>query len=316
MKILLRILFFVAVLGAAAWWYLWRPKEENGLVLAGSIEARTAEVGSLVGGRVEAVHVEEGDMVAAGQPLVTFEPDLADLEISEQEARIAELRANLSRTKTGPREEEVRRARIDYEAAEIDRKRFESLWRSGVVGKRDYDAAEVRAAMALETLKEAERGGRSEDVSAVTSALAREERRLAYLRRRSEELVVTAPAAGRVEVFDLRPGDLVGPNQPVATLLEAGQLWVRVYVPETKLGRVKLDSRAQVFVDTYPDRAFPGRVVQVSDEAEYNPRNVQTLDQRADQVFGVKVAVDPAPELKAGMAATVRLEGTSGERQP
>lgn len=316
MKILLRILFFVAVLGAAAWWYLWRPQEEDGLVLAGSIEARTAEVGSLVGGRVEAVHVEEGDEVAAGQPLVTFEPDLADLEIAEQQARIAELRANLSRTKTGPREEEVRRARLDYEAAEIDRQRFESLWRSGVVGKRDYDTAAVRAALALETLKEAERGGRSEDVSAVTSALAREERRLAYLRRRAEELVVTAPAAGTIEVFDLRPGDLVGPNQPVATLLEADQLWVRVYVPETELGRVELGSQVDVFVDTYPERAFPGRVVQISDEAEYNPRNVQTLDQRADQVFGVKVAIESTPELKAGMAATVRLESKSGERHP
>jgi multidrug resistance efflux pump len=315
-KTLLKILFVVALLGAAAWWYLWRPQNENGLVLAGSIEARTAEVGSLVGGRVEAVHVEEGDEVAAGQPLLTFEPDLADLEIAEQEARIAELRANLSRTKTGPREEEVRRARIDYEAAEIDRKRFESLWQSGVVGKRDYDAAEVRAAMALETLKEAERGGRREDVSAVGSALAREERRLATLKRRAAELVVTAPAAGVVEVFDLRPGDLVAANQPVATLLEAGQLWVRVYVPETKLGRVKVGTPVQVFVDTYPDRPFPGRVVQVSDQAEYNPRNVQTLDQRADQVFGVKVEIEPAPELKAGMAATVRLEGDAGERHP
>ena len=127
-RVIVPILLLLAAGGFAGWWFLIRPKAaEKGLVLAGSIEARTVEVGSLVGGRVAAVHVEEGARVAAGQPIVTFETDLRDLEIAEQRAQIAEARANLAKVKAGPRAEELRRARIDWESAEVDRKRFEDL---------------------------------------------------------------------------------------------------------------------------------------------------------------------------------------------
>lgn len=302
------VLLLLTVTGAAVWWFLMRPqKEDQGLTLAGSIEARTVEVGSLVGGRVAAVHVEEGARVAAGQPIVTFETDLRDLEIAEQRARIAEARANLERVRRGPRDEELRRARIEWESAETDRKRFQALWQSGVAARRDYDAAQVRAAQALESYREARRGGRAEDVAAAQAALAGAEQRLAYLDRQRQETVVAAPASGIVETLDLRPGDLVGANQPVASLLEQGQLWVRVYVPEPRLGEVRVGQTAAVFVDSFPGRAFPGRIVEISDQGEYTPRNLQTLEQRSDQVFGAKVRVEPAPELKAGMAALVRI---------
>ena len=93
-------------------------------------------------------------------------------------------------------------------------------------------------------------------------------------------------------------------------ILEPSQLWVRVYVPETRLGSVVKDAAVTIKVDTWPDRAFSGRIVEISDRAEYTPRNVQTLDQRGDQVFGVKVAIDPTPDLKPGMAAFVTLDPT------
>jgi len=302
----------LAVVAAGAW--LWRAarRDREGLVLSGSLEARTVEVGSLVGGRVLEVYVEEGDRVAAGQPIVRFDSDLRDLEVAEQRARIEEARAALARTERGPRSEAVRRAEIEYRAAETDRRRFEALWRQGVIPRRDYDTATVRAATARETLREAERGGREEDVAAARAALAREETRLALLERQRQETLVAAPAAGVVESLDLRPGDLVPANRPVAALLEAGQLWVRVYVPEPELGRVRVGQPAAVTVDSFPERRFRGRIVEIRDQAEYTPRNVQTLEQRAEQVFGVKVEVEPAPELKAGMAALVHLEDGDG----
>jgi HlyD family secretion protein len=79
-------------------------------------------------------------------------------------------------------------------------------------------------------------------------------------------------------------------------------------VPETKLGLVRVGPKAHLTVDTFPGREFPGKVVEIRQKGEFTPRNVQTLDQRADQVFGVKVAIDPNPALKPGMAAIVRLE--------
>ncbi len=294
-------------LASAALWVRARRAGERPLVLSGSIEARDVEVGSLVGGRVLSVRVAEGATVAAGDTLVTLEPDLINLQIDEQAAAIAQARANLARAEKGPRSEQVARARIDADAAETDRKRLEPLLAAGTIGQRDYDASAVRAATTRQTLVELERGTRSEEIDAARAAVAGQEGRLAYLERQRAETVVRAPVAGVIESMELRPGDLVPANQPVALLLEPDQLWVRVFVPEPKLGLVRIGMAARVTVDTFARREFAGSVVEIRHEAEYTPRNIQTLDQRAEQVFGVKIAIDPAPELRPGMAALVRL---------
>jgi multidrug resistance efflux pump len=303
----LAVLLFLVAAGAAAWWYFGPRRREEPLVLSGSIEARDVEVGSLVGGRVAAVHVEEGARVRRGDPLVTFETDLGALQIKEQRARVEEVRAQLARVTAGPRGEETARARAEAENAERERRRLKALSDEGVIGRQQYDDAATRARVAQESYRQLQRGSRTEDLAAARAALDREEQRLAFLLRQAEEAVVRAPADGVVESLDLRPGDLVAANRPVARILEPGELWVRVWVPEPSLGQVRVGERAAVTVDGFPGREFPGRVVEIRQQGEYTPRNVQTLKQRMDQVFGVKVAVDPTPELKPGMAALVRL---------
>ena len=305
-KIVLPIVLLMVAAGTFAAFKL-RQRDE-GLVLSGSIEARDVQVGSLVGGRVTAVHVDEGSAVVAGQPIVTLEPDLVDLQVREQESRVEQARAQLALVLAGPRSEEVARARVDYENAEKERRRLEALMKEGIVPRQQYDDAATAARTKQEVLKEAERGSRPQEIAAAQATAAEAERHLEYLRRQRQETVVKAPAAGLVQSFDLRPGDLVGPNAPVATLLEPDQLWVRVYVPETKLGLVRVGQAASLTVDSFPRRTFPGKVVEISPRAQYTPRNIQTLDQRSDQVFGVKVEIEPAPELKPGMAALARLQ--------
>jgi HlyD family secretion protein len=272
------------------------------------VEARDVEVGSLTGGRVARVHADEGDAVKKGQPLVTFETTLVDAQVQEQEAQVAGAEASLARALNGPRPEELATARAQFEEAERERKRLLALRDEGIVPRADYDQAATRAHVAEQAFRQLERGTRREDVAAARAARAREQGRLEYLRRQKGEAVVSAPADGTIETMDLRPGDLVPANRPVATILEPGQMWVRVYVPEPKVGLVHVGQAASLTVDTFPGRAFKGRVVDVSNQAEYTPRNVQTLDQRSEQVFGVKIELDPAPEIKPGMAALVRLQ--------
>ena len=132
-------------------------------------------------------------------------------------------------------------------------------------------------------------------MAAAEAAVAQAQERLAFLERQHQELVVTAPADGVIESFDLRPGDLVARQPAGRRDPRAGQLWVRVYVPETELGLVHVGQPARVRVDTFPNRDVPGQLVEIRSQAEYTPRNVQTLEQRSDQVFGVKVRVDPTP---------------------
>ncbi|HKD19841.1 MAG TPA: HlyD family efflux transporter periplasmic adaptor subunit, partial [Thermoanaerobaculia bacterium] len=277
------------------------------LVLSGSIEARDVEVGSLMGGRIHRVLVEEGSQVKANQPLVEFETDLIDLQIAQQQSKVAQSRAALAKAVRGPRIEEIASARATAQNAERERNRQKALLEAGIAGREAYDTAATAAETAAQTLRQLEVGTRPEDIDAAKAALEADEKLLGYLQRQRQETIVVAPADGVIESMDLRPGDLVAANQPVAKMLEPSQLWVRVYVPEPELGRVHLNQKAALTVDTYPKKEFPGHVVEIRTQAEYTPRNVQTLDQRMDQVFGVKVAIDPSPELKPGMAATVRL---------
>jgi HlyD family secretion protein len=319
-----RIAIVVLLLAAAAalgYWYFARREEARGrLVLSGSIEERSVQVGSLVGGRVARVLVDEGAAVKAGQTLVTLGPDLLDLQITQQKAQVDAMAAALDKAVHGPRGEEKERAQVAWRAAETDRRRFEALWKSGVVAKQQYDEAAAKEADLRQALLEARRGTVQEDIAAARADLERERQKLAYLDRQRQEMVVAAPADGVIESMDLRPGDLVAANQPVATLLESSQLWVRVFVPETQMGLVHVGQDAAITVDTFPHRSFHGRVVEVRSQGEYTPRNLQTLDQRSDEVFGVKVQIDPTPELKAGMAAIVHLDtaatvGTAGARR-
>jgi HlyD family secretion protein len=305
-RVVLAVVVVLAAASALGWW-LGSRRREKPLLLSGAIEARDVEVGSLLGGRVSKILIDEGAGVAAGQPILEFETDLIDLQIAQQRARIAQAQANVTKALRGPRVEEIRSARAQAENAERERERWKALVEKGVAPQQQYDTAATQAKTARETLLELERGTRPEDIAAAKATLEAEERQLGYLERQRAESVVKAPVAGVIESMELRPGDLVAPNQPVARMLEPSQIWVRVYVPEPQLGRVRVGQQARITVDTYPDREFSGKVVEIRTQSEYTPRNVQTLDQRMDQVFGVKVAIDPTPELKPGMAATVRV---------
>ena len=305
-KLLAAVVVLLALAGAAGWW-IWKGRVRKDLVLSGTIEARDAQVGSLVGGRVQAVHADEGASVKKGDLIVTLEPDLLDRQIREQQARVENARANLTKAINGPRREETERARADAQNAERERQRQEALFREGLASQQQRDNAATAATTARQSYEELARGNRPEDIASARASVLEQEGRLDYLRRQRDELVVRAPADGVIQTIDLRPGDLVAANQGIVTILEPSEIWVRVYVPEPQLGLVRLNERVPVSVDTFPGRTFPGKVVEIRQQSEYTPRNVQTLEQRGDQVFGVKVAIDPAPELKPGMAATIRL---------
>ena len=122
------------------------------------------------------------------------------------------------------------------------------------------------------------------------------------------EMQVVAPTDCVLEVLNVKVGDILVPpfNQEAATLLLANHLWVRVYVPEPWLGKIKLGEQVRVQVDSFPGQDFPGEVEQISRQAEFTPRNVQTVEDRIKQVFGVKIRLPNNDDrLRAGMAADV-----------
>jgi multidrug resistance efflux pump len=272
------------------------------------------QVGSLVGGRVVRVLTDEGAQVVAGQLLVTLETETIDRQIAEQQAAIDAAKAQLAKLVAGPRSEEISKAAAIAANDARERHRMEVLHRDGIVAKQLFEDAATKAKASADDLRLLQKGSRPEDIAAARAQVVQAERRVASLMKNRAESEVRSTVAGVVQSFGLRPGDLVAPDQPVAEILESDQLWVRVYVPETMLGLVHVGQAVRVRVDTWKNESFPGHIATVASQGEYTPRNVQTRAQRAEQVFGVKVLVDPNPKLHAGMAADVDL-GVQGRAE-
>jgi multidrug resistance efflux pump len=226
--------------------------------------------------------------------------------------------------------EAAARARADAANAEVEFRRYQQLSAEGVVSREQHDAAENRYKMAQAAAASAEhavtvaqselaaaraaqklteRGFRAEDIAAAHADLERAEGELKQAEARYIEREVHAPANAVIEVLDLRPGDLLPANAPVAKLLEADQLYVMVYVPQDAIGKVRIGQVADVKVDAFPKEAFRGVVEKIRQQAEFLPRNVQTKEEREHQVIGVKLRVEnPGNKLRAGISADVRFQ--------
>jgi multidrug resistance efflux pump len=266
-------------------------------------------------------------------------------EIAEARAAAAQAKADYELKKNGYRQEDIAAAQADQDRAKADEvrthldfDRYEALSKKDLVSKQQRDSAEANWKMALaqqqnarQKLDELQRGYRQEEIASALAhyqqaqanleKLARGNRRedvdlananMSYDEARFRERQVVAPSAATVEVLDVRPGDLIAPNTPVATLLEKDQIYVRIYIPETEIGHVKVGQKAEVRVDSFPKTAFDGVVEQINQQAEFLPRNVQTREERVHQVIGIKIRInDPAGRVLAGMAADVKLKAES-----
>jgi multidrug resistance efflux pump len=167
-------------------------------------------------------------------------------------------------------------------------------------------AADVAKAKAHSTMLE--NGTREEDIALSEANVAEIKGRLAEVETNRKEAVVLAPGPAVIDVLSVRKGDLIPPNQPVLRVLRDDDLWVKVFIPETELGHVKLGQQVEVTVDAFPGRRLPGTIDQIASVSEFTPRNVQSVDERRHQVFALKVKVDNQEQVfKSGMAAEVTI---------
>ena len=268
-------------------------------------------------------------------------------EIAQANARAAQATAVLSETRHGSRVEEVAGAEARVASAQalvdkaaLDADRAHRLLASQAIAQAEADAADtsLRTAKAqrdaqqkiLDQLRAGSRteekqqaaakvaeaqaaaklviaGPRVEDLRAAQAQVEAAQARLAQLDVTIAELEIKAPAAARVEALQLRPGDILGPNATAATLLEDGQLYVRLYVPETEIGRISVGMEVPITVDSF-DHPFKGKVESINTQGEYSPRNLLTAVERADQVFATRSGlVEGKDQLRAGMAATIQV---------
>lgn len=302
-----KLCFLAGLLAIAALATSCQPKENHSSV-SGTIEVDEARVAPRTGGRIVKLLVQEGDALPPGQPIV-------ELEAPDLRARRETLAAQLAELEAGPRKEEIGTAKAEWEAlvsqldlARLEARRAEELYAEKTISSTEHDRT-IAASQTLEKTVAAAKS-RHELLLAGTRSelLAAGRARLAEVDAQLRELIVVSPTNCVLETLSVKVGDVVPANREVATLLLTNHLWVRVFVPEPWLGRVKLGESATVRVDAFPGRDFKGVIEQIARAAEFTPRNVQTTEERVKQVFGVKVRLDHKDgDLRAGMAADVKF---------
>lgn len=266
--VVLGVLAAAGVAAVAGWVIFSRDLPEDRLFASGTVEATEVALAFRVPGVLAKRPVDEGQQVKAGELL-------AVLDDREAAAKLAQAQAA------------VRRASANHWNLADQAKRSDTLFEGGAVSQEQRDRDVTAANVAAAQLKEAEAAARVARVAL-------------------EDMRLTSPIDAVVTRKHAEVGETVAAGRPVVTLTDLNKPWVRVYVPETAIGRVRLGGSADITVDSFPDRVFKGRVTYIASQAEFTPKNVQTQEERVKLVFAADVTADnPDGSLKPGMPADV-----------
>jgi HlyD family secretion protein len=306
--------------GAAAYaYYRLAPRPDPTVIrVSGNVEVTDVEVSFRLPGWVEARPVSEGETVRAGQLIARLESTELAQDVAFREAESRAFAAELAALESGSRPQEiaVARAALRHAQAELERQAAEyerqgNLLARNVVSqqvyqkaKTEYEVAKSQVEEAQERLKLSEEGPRQEDIVRARARLEQVRQSLAIAKTRLNYATLVSPISGIVLSENVEAGEYVVPGVPVVTVGDLANTWLRAYVNETDLGRIKLGQSVCVSTDTYPGKAYAGHLSFIASAAEFTPKNVQTAAERVKLVYRVKINIpNPNLELKPGMPA-------------
>jgi len=322
-RLVVVLLTVVLALGLAAWYVLRGGREETDVVrVSGNVEVTDVQVSFKIPGWVQSRPVDEGQTVAAGR--VVAELETADLKVERtaQEAALAAAQAILAELVAGSRPQEIAAAEAAVEAAkanafdaETNFRRISRLERGDLAAQQEYDTGQAHYEAAQAQLRETQEryklvkeGPRKEQIAQAKARVQQAQSAVDLVKTRLDYAVLRSPLSGVVLSKNIEPGEYVVPGTPVVTIGDLVNVWVRAYINERDLGRVKLGLPVRVVTDTYSNKIYWGRVSFISSEAEFTPKNVQTQEERVKLVYRVKIDIkNPNMELKPGMPADAEI---------
>jgi len=312
-------ILLVALSVAAAWGGRHLGGGVSGPVaVTGTIEATQVDVSVKITGRIVERLVKEGDRVARDQMLVRLDDSELAADVRRQDAALRSAQATLRDLEKGARPQEIEDARAAVSSAAATREmtereyyRNDQLYTKSLIAAQDvdrsrqaYEVAQAQERSARERLALLLAGSRPDQIDAARWQVTQAESALAQAQSRLREARVLSPIDGVVLRKNLEAGETANPGVPILTLVNPNDVWVRAYVPETEVGRLKVGDTAAVRVDAFPNRVFTGRLIEIASEAEFTPRNVQTKKERVNLVFRIKIQIDnPDGLLKPGLPA-------------
>ncbi len=272
------VIVLVLVVAGVLVWFVRNRVDNNCdcIPVSGNVAVTEVQVSFMTAGRVLERLVDEGQVVKKGDLVARL--DCVELEQVLEQAQAALAVA----------EAEAGRMRLEFA-------RQKELFDKKVIASREFEIAQ--AAIAMDTAR----------VKASGAALALAGTRLGYA-------LLASPVAGVVLSKAIENGEYIFPGTAVVTIGNLEQVWIRAYINETDLGRVKVGQAARVMADTYPGKIYTGQVAFISSEAEFTPKNVQTAKERVKLVYRIKIDVaNPAMELKPGMPVDALIQ-MAGDR--
>lgn len=320
------LLITVAVVAAFVWWTKQPNTTPDALTLYGNVDIRQVSLAFDGNDRVVEMRVEEGDRVQAGQVLALLDTRTIRLQLAQASAQTEVLAQTLLALHNGSRPEEIHQAQAQVAAvqAEVQRNRLllERLQNTAkqtagrAVSAQELDNARSQLQVAQAQLDVAKQraslvqiGPRAEDIARAEAQLKVAKAEQALLQHRLYLAELRAPQAGMVRARLVEPGDMASPQRAAYTIALTDPKWVRAYLSEPDLGRVRQGMSARVVVDSDPTQAITGRVGFISSVAEFTPKAVQTEELRTSLVYEVRIIVDdPTDILRLGMPATVHID--------
>ncbi|MGB8951212.1 MAG: efflux RND transporter periplasmic adaptor subunit [Candidatus Aminicenantales bacterium] len=314
------------VLGVLAFLALSSCRSATGLneiTASGTIEAVEVDVASKASGQVQKILVDLGMPVKEGDILALVDHSTFDIQLRQAEAGVKLAEAQLELLLKGARSEDIyqaeqilRQAEINLKTADEDAGRLRELASKGSATQKQKEDAEARLALAQaqfnsarEALKKIRELARPEEIKAARARLSQANASVDLLKKTIADCTIVSPVRGVVTQKIVEEGELVAQGTTVVTISKLDKVHLIIYVSEKDLGRVTLGQPAEVRIDSYPARVFPGRVIFVSPEAQFTPKNIQTKEDRVKLVFGMKIEIENREGiLKAGMPADATLK--------
>jgi len=286
----------------------------------GNIEAINIVISSKVNGEVIKIIKDEGEKVNEKDTVIIIDPEVYELRLSEATAILQQAEAQYNLLKKGARkedlkqsEETLKQAQINLNLANKDKERMTNLYDSKSITEKQFEDAIARYEIALAKFNSAEQNykkmknfARPEELQQAEANLNRALASVNLIKKNLRDCCVTSPSNGFIVKKFVEKGESVGAMSSLFQVADLKTVELVIYIPETKLGMVKLGQIAEITTDTYPDKIYEGRISFISPEAEFTPKNIQTKEERTKLVFKVKIKVDNTQfELKDGMPADV-----------
>jgi len=324
------VILVAAAIAVGVYFYprlMKKPAPANQLTLSGNIEAHESLVSFKVPGRIVELPVEEGQQVEQGALLARIEDADTRQKVRIDEASVRVRESDLALTLAGTREQEVKAsqqtmkdAQADLDQKKLDNDRAKQLYSKDEISAQDRDLAatalkraEAIFKAAQQRTNEAIEGSRKEDIAIAQANLNEAHENLGLSQVNLSYAILHAPSSGVITVRQVELGEVVAPGSPVVTLADLDHIWLRAYIAETDLGRIRWGQDATVTTDTYPGKQYHGRISFISSVAEFTPKSVQTFKERVTLVYRIKIDIDnPSHELKPGMPADARIALNTG----